>query len=393
MKLYKFSWLTFLFVIFNFNLFSMDADSILENTTISLITCDPGDEIYSLFGHSAIRIKNQKQDFDIVYNYGTFDFDTPNFTIKFMRGKLPYKLTAYRFDRFLDEYQYFKRGVREQILNLTTDQKKSIVAFLDMNVRPENAEYKYDFFFDNCSSRIRDVLEQTLHVNPIYTSNVKLTLRDQLHQYQLSHPWTKLGIDMVIGSKADKNSDARQQMFLPDYLHDVLANVELNNEILLQPSREILAFKEEKTLRNTTPFFGPSALNIILLTLAMFFYFIKKENWIDYLTKTWYFIAGCGGVVILFLWFFTDHIATRVNWNILWLNPLFFILLFKESKPRTIVKYILTATSIIALLNTVFHYIPQQMPYLSCIVPAFFLLIWKEWLSDVTRKLVSKPTN
>ena len=83
MKLYKFSWLTFLFVIFNFNLFSMDADSILENTTISLITCDPGDEIYSLFGHSAIRIKNQKQDFDIVYNYGTFDFDTPNFTIKF----------------------------------------------------------------------------------------------------------------------------------------------------------------------------------------------------------------------------------------------------------------------------------------------------------------------
>jgi hypothetical protein len=360
-------------------IFANNVDSILNNTTISLITCDPGDEIYSYFGHSAIRIKNQTND--IVYNYGTFDFNTPNFTMKFMRGKLPYRLTAYSFDRFLDEYHYFKRGVREQILNITIEQKKSIIAYLDMNLRPENREYKYDFFFDNCSSRIRDVFEKTLNLNSTYISDTVLTLRDQLHQYQKSHPWTELGIDMIIGSKSDIISDPRQQMFLPDYLHDNLSHSELNGSKLLFPSKELLSYEEDKLRRNSTQLIRPLTLNIILLLLFSLLYYFQKINWINALTNMWYVIAGIGGLIIIFLWFFTDHQATKANWNILWLNPLFFVLLFKESKIRNTVKTALTISSIMVFINCFIHFIPQAMPYQSCIVPAFVFMIWREWFS------------
>lgn len=315
----------------------------------------------------------------MVYNYGTFDFDTPNFTIKFMRGKLPYKLTAYDYSRFLEEYHYFKRGVREQTLNLNIEQKRSIAAFLDMNLRPENVEYKYDFFFDNCSSRIRDVFEKTLKPDTPYISSKTLTFRDQLHQYQLSHPWTKLGIDMIIGSIADRNASPRDQMFLPDYLHDVLANVQIGQNKLLLPSQEVLSFAAEKEMRNKVPFFRPITLNIFLILITVLLVFTKKDEWINTLAKSWYFIAGTGGIIIIFLWFFTDHLATRANWNLLWLNPLFFVLMFKESAWRKRIMYILTITSLIALLNSFVPLIPQKMPYLSCFVPAFVWMMLKEW--------------
>lgn len=361
---------------------SQSIDSILLNTNISLITCDPGDEIYSIFGHSAIRIYNKEKGFDIVYNYGTFDFNTPNFTIKFMRGQLPYRLAAYDYSRFLEEYHYFKRGVREQPLNLNIEQKRSIAAFLDINLRPENVEYMYDFFFDNCSSRIRDVFEKTLKLDTQYVSNKTLTFRDELHEYQLAHPWINLGIDMIIGSIADRNASPRNQMFLPDYLHDILANTKLGQNKLLQPSYEVLSYANEKEIRNKVPFFRPFTLNIFLMLITLTLIYFKKQNWINKLAWSWYLIAGIGGLVIIFLWFFTDHIATKANWNLLWLNPLFFVLLLKESVWRSRVKYVLMVTSIVALLNSLVSFIPQDMPFLSCIVPAFVWMLLKEWGSN-----------
>ena len=228
------------------HVYAQSPDSLLSSTSISLITCDPGDEIYSLFGHSAIRIKNTSQNYDVVYNYGTFDFRTPNFTVKFMRGKLPYRLVVSTFDNFLMEYHHFKRGVREQNLQITNDQKKEIIRFLENNAKPENAEYKYDFFFDNCSSRIRDVFENNLGQPLTYSSKEDVTFRDLLHQYLIGWPWTKLGIDMIIGSKADVKASASQQMFLPDKLHDILGNAVSSGKTFLAESYQVLIFDKEK---------------------------------------------------------------------------------------------------------------------------------------------------
>lgn len=363
-------------------------DSILAQAQISLLTCDPGDEIYSLFGHSAIRIKSTFNDLDVVYNYGTFDFDTPNFTIKFMRGKLPYKLTLTSFNRFMAEYQYFRRGVREQVFNLNNDQKKEVILFLEHNLRPENAEYQYDFFYDNCSSRIRDVVEKTFKITPEYRGKNNLTLRDQLHEYQISHPWTKLGIDMIIGAPADLVSDPRQQMFLPDYLHDNLATAQLGHLPLLTELEPLLNFAEEKEKRNTATWYGPWLINVAFLLLFLVFYFGSKPTWLTRLVQSWYIFAGLGGLMIIFLWFFTDHQATKNNWNLLWLNPLYFILLFnKETIGRRGVVFLLSIMSLTALINGWFDFIPQQMPILSCVVPAFLMPMAYEWL---IRKKISK---
>lgn len=369
-------------------LWAENIDSLLMNTDFSLITCDPGDEIYSLFGHSAIRVKNETKGIDIVYNYGTFDFQTPNFTIKFMRGKLPYKLTAYGFDRFLDEYNYYKRGVREQLLNINTEQKKALISFLENNIQPENAEYKYDFFFDNCSSRIRDVFETTCNLDQQYKGDTIMTYRDQLHQYQKSHPWIELGIDMIIGSKADKTSNVRSQMFLPDYLHDNLKHVKKGDAFFLEQSKALLTFEDTKLKRNQKPLFRPLTANILIVVLFVILLLLKKEQWIKIIAKTWYFIAGTGGLVIIFLWFFTDHLATKDNWNILWLNPLFYVLILKTSAMRNLVKLTLSVTSIIALLNCGLHIIPQKMPYLSCLLPAFVIMMYYEWLSPLKKNKI-----
>jgi hypothetical protein len=128
-----------------------------DQAVISLITADPGEELYSLFGHSAIRVKDTVNNQDLVFNYGTFNFNTPNFYMKFTRGKLLYMLSIQQFDRFKRSYEYEKRDLKEQILNLTQDQKQAIFQFLLWNYQPENRYYKYDFFFDNCATRIRDV--------------------------------------------------------------------------------------------------------------------------------------------------------------------------------------------------------------------------------------------
>ncbi|MBK8701424.1 MAG: DUF4105 domain-containing protein [Saprospiraceae bacterium] len=306
-------------------------DSILDNTRISLITCDPGDEIYSMFGHSAIRVNNAMRGYDAVYNYGTFNFNTPNFAIKFMRGKLPYRLSVYGFSDFLREYHHFKRGVREQQLIIGNEEKASVIRFLENNAKPENAEYKYDFFFDNCSSRIRDVFEQTLKYEPVYTVPAPVTFRQLLHRYLVSWPWVELGIDMIIGSKADAMASPTHQMFLPDLLHDVLPTATVNGGSFLGQTYDVLLFEEEKAARKIHPWFNPLNVNFVLMVLLLALIFMGKTKMAEWTFRSWSMLATFSGILILLLWFATDHQATKLNWNILWLNPLYLLLILKNS--------------------------------------------------------------
>ena len=194
------------------------SDLLSDGAEISVITCGPGSELYSTFGHSAFRILDRKRNMDKVYNYGTFNFATPNFYAKFVRGKLLYELRAYPFSHFLRSYQEENRWVKEQILNLDQQQKQSIYDFLEENEKPANRGYKYDFFYDNCSTKMYQVLEKTLKDQLLFDDNYEptdFTHRELIQQYLTNLKWSDFGIDLALGSVIDREISTKQYMFLP----------------------------------------------------------------------------------------------------------------------------------------------------------------------------------
>src|SRR5215469_9021212 len=189
--------------------------------TISLLTCTPGEELYSSFGHSALRIIDSAENTDNIYNYGTFDFDDPAFYSKFTRGKLLYFVSVDSFQNFLEEYKYEKRGITEQTLNLSCSEKEKLVAALKENAKEENKYYQYDFIYDNCTTRLRDIVFKNANAQ-VVTKDVrpfnKITFRNFIHKYLDSsyQYWSELGIDILLGQPLDKNISNDQAMFLPD---------------------------------------------------------------------------------------------------------------------------------------------------------------------------------
>ena len=175
---------------------------------VSVITCGPGtDELYASFGHSAFRVLDLENKIDRVYNYGTFDFATPNFYGKFAQGKLLYQLRAYNFGNFLRGYHDENRWVKGQVLDLTSIQVQEVFDFLENNAKPENRSYNYDFFYDNCSTKLFDVLEQVLGDNIIFESDFdkeNYTHRDLIELYMGHQPWADFGIDLALGADIDR---------------------------------------------------------------------------------------------------------------------------------------------------------------------------------------------
>ncbi|HNE28922.1 MAG TPA: DUF4105 domain-containing protein, partial [Saprospiraceae bacterium] len=178
-----------------------------DSSFISLITAAPGEELYSTFGHSALRVKDPARNFDRCYNYGTFDFDQPNFYLNFCRGKLLYYLNVERRRDFEYEYLMDRRTLREQTLDLDASQKQQLFDLLQENALPQNREYKYDFFYDNCATRIRDIVEKALLYQVFFDSTTTkkgTTMRQLLKPYLLDKPWTRFGIDLILGQAADR---------------------------------------------------------------------------------------------------------------------------------------------------------------------------------------------
>jgi len=186
------------------------------DTTFHLITCGPGTETYSVYGHSALLIVYNKTD--SVYNWGMFDFDRPNFAWNFAKGRLNYWLGSEPFSKFLRSYFYEERYVISQKIDLEADEKKMIMDLIHVNLLPENYEYRYDFFYDDCSTRIRDLLEKAIGKDLIYPpddTDDRPTFREMTGKYQKVYPWLQFGIDLIMGSPGDLEADFRERMFLP----------------------------------------------------------------------------------------------------------------------------------------------------------------------------------
>lgn len=370
----------FLALLVNFTSSGLSAQD-SSRLRISLLTCTPGDELYSIFGHSAIRItdsSNVGNDyFDIVYNYGTFNFDDEGFYLKFMRGKLLYFISIVKFDDFKFDYQSTNRGMTEQVLNLTPTEKENIHFALKENLKEENRYYQYDFFLDNCTTRLRDIIEKYKQPQPLFhpVMPANTRFRQAIHQYLDSGKqyWSKLGIDILLGARTDRIMTTSQQQFLPD-----------NLMLAMDKSTPRMSFSSENLyqLTNNTDkksWFTPLLFFSLLLGLFISLSLSKNkyaQSVLNGLDGLLFFTTGLLGIILLFMWFFTDHSMTKNNYNLFWALPTHIIFSFLINKNKPFVKKYFLATAIsLAILLLLWPFLPQQMN--NSLIPVVLLLLYR----------------
>ena len=304
------------------------APPLSESAEISLLTCSSGPALYKTFGHNAFRVKDPVLGLDRVYNYGTFDFDTENFYLKFARGKLNYWLSTSSFERFLYEYAYYKQSVFENEFNLTQAEKQRLFDFLENNALPENRFYLYDFFFDNCATRIRDAMYHTFSDNVLIADSSwykEMTFREGIASYSTNQPWSRLGMDLGLGIPTDRNMDIQEIMFLPEYLMKGLESM-----ILKTGTEEKPLLRPRVTLLEGTPFGSEAGeFNYVFLLFMIILILVFYLTYQEYqkgkhnakLDKIVFLLPAIMAVVQLLLWFGTDHRVSRINPDLLWTLP------------------------------------------------------------------------
>lgn len=375
----------FLLIISVFSINST-AQKLSPNAQISLITCAPGEELYSVFGHNAVRVKDPAHHVDWVYNYGTFNFNEPGFYVKFVRGKLNYMLSVGYFRNFIYAYQQENRSVREQILNLSPAQKQQIFDFLQFNARPENKYYKYDFFFDNCATRVRDVLENEFKNDLSFHSEYKdsLSFRDMLMPYLKEHYWSRFGINLILGAVIDRNATFRESMFLPDYLEKAAANASIK-----QNGKTFPLVKHTKTLflqtdnDTSTPFLlrpGTVFWILFIVALTLGYLEIKKEKIYTLFDFVFFFTIGTIGIILFLVWVATDHTAVVQNWNLLWALPTHFFIAFAlliKNRPAFLKYYFLISGGLSILVLAFGWLIPQEFD--DAIIPLLLIIAMRSY--------------
>lgn len=351
---------------------------------VSLLTATPGEELYSTFGHSALRVTDSINHTDIVYNYGTFNFEEPGFYTKFVRGKLMYYLSRDYFKDFVYSYQIEGRGMTEQVLNLSCTEKNRIVELLYQNLMPQNLFYKYDFLFDNCTTRLRDLIENAADGQVTFGKvlNNPTTFRNLIHEYldRNDKQWSKLGIDILLGSKTDAFMSPDQVMFLPDYLLLKLDNAKEGDHLLVEQKIPVYDISSTEVVNNnlTQPFF----IFTCLFALVAFLSFYKRpgiQKTLASLDGLVFFITGLLGILLLFMWFGTDHVMCENNYNLLWAWPFNSIAAFYIHSRKKWVRIYFFLYAIFNLFVLGFWvFMPQQMN--PALIPIIGLLIFRSFV-------------
>ena len=367
--------LLFISILAHWQISTLAQDS--SRLRISLLTCTPGEELYSTFGHSAYRVVDSTSLTDIVYNYGTFNFDVDGFYLKFVQGNLLYYVSAEYFTDFKDLYQSTNRGITEQVLNLSAAEKITIQHFLNNNLKEENKYYKYDFFFDNCTTRLRDILKK--HHDSAFTQKAVMpagsSFRLAIHQYlDKNHKdWAKLGIDILLGQPCDGVMTAEQMQFLPDNL---MKSLDSSNNPIALSSQNLYPLSDDQAKKS---FFTPFVIFSLLLILIILLGFVKNkfaQAFLQGFDGLFFFLTGVLGVIIIFMWFGTDLIMYKNNFNLIWAWPTHTIMaFFVTSKKSWVKKYFkFTAVALMAVLISWF-FLPQQMN--NALIPILLLLIYR----------------
>lgn len=362
--------ITFLVLVLFGQLSLVTAQVPSDRAQISLLTVAAGDLAQDTWGHSALRFFDPVNQIDSVYNFGTYDFNKGNFILNFLKGKLDYDLSKAPIDSFLGTYHYYKRSVWSEQLDLPPEDVKKIYHFLETNALPENKTYQYLFFHDNCSTRIRSALSDHLQ-GYSYTSTAqdKITFR-QLLDVDLEHKqWTDFGIDLILGATCDVEADFEQAMFLPNNLSEYLARAEYNSAgqktKLLKDKILILDHQKTGEIRNKSFLLTPLLVFCFLAFLEILLFFFREKlnsKWIRAYDFIWVLVLAISSIIMMLMWFATNHETCEQNWNLLWANPLYIPMLFtfwkRDSQAGQKLLWIVFAFTAIALLG--WWIIPQQ---------------------------------
>lgn len=317
----------FIFCLFMGVAFSVQSQS-TDSIRFSLLTCAPGTEIYSLFGHTAIRYENYTRRIDVVFNYGMFSFNTPNFIFRFVAGETDYQLGITPYSYFEAEYAMRGSSVYQQVLNLTQSEKERLLTILENNYLPENRIYRYNYFYDNCTTRARDKIEECIEGKVVYPDSLSgKSYRSIVHEFTAGSPWDEFGIDLCLGAEADKEINKRQQMFSPFYMKYYASNAYI---VDAGGTRRPLILDETKIVDVEPEEVQPGFVLSPLMCGALFLALCVVMAWGQWKTqRIWwgwdivlYGLQGLAGCIIAFLFFFSVHPTVGSNWLLILFNPI-----------------------------------------------------------------------
>ena len=356
-----------------------------DEAQISILTAAPSDdEVYTLYGHTAIRVKDSLYKLDTVFNYGIFDFSKPNFIYRFTKGETDYKLAAYNFSHYIIEYQMRGSEVTEQVLNLTPEEINKIWNALIVNAQPENAVYRYNFFFDNCATRPAAIVEEQVNGKVKYNNPPEpQTFRDLINYCTRNNSWLTFGCDLALGSPTDWIATPHEMMFLPAYLKDEFEKATIVNpdgserKLIKQTNR--LSEELINDTNTTKEWFTPMLCSMIIFLLVLLITFVewKRKTYFRLVDCILFFLAGVAGTVLFFLCFISTHPCVRPNWSIVWLQPfdLIAVILFAVKKFRKAAYYYhFINFAALTLLLAGWYFIPQHLNI------AFIPLVATLWL-------------
>ena len=349
---------------------------------IALLTCTPGEELYSTFGHTAIRITDSSSVADNVFNYGSFNFEEPGFYTKFIRGKLRYYLSVENFEEFKYAYQADNRGITEQVLQLTAEEKIALMRALYANAKGPNKFYQYDFFLDNCTTRARDMLVKFKNPHPLFNPVMPAgtRFRQAIHQYLEGNEkyWSKLGIDLLLGQPTDGVMTTGQSQFLPDNLMNSFDSSNSGRSLVLSKANLYPLNRQSTSTNFLTPMVVFTSLLIIIVSLS-FSTNKRVQTFLQGFDGIFFFITGAMGLLLIFMWVGTDHSMTKNNYNLLWAWPINVVSAFfvnNHSKQARL--YFGCSTVVLILVLFSWHFLPQQLN--NALLPVVLLLAFKSAL-------------
>ncbi|HSH50628.1 MAG TPA: DUF4105 domain-containing protein [Bacteroidales bacterium] len=353
--------LSILFILFTLGSNQLTAN---DHITISLLTCSSGKEAFSAWGHSAIRIVDPVDNIDIVCNFGLFDFDTPNFYLKFVKGKLNYKLGVHSTQQFYLSYLREDRQIIEQKLNLAHKDEIKIIRRLEYLYKPENRYYLYSFVGKNCTSELRDIILENVETN-FQNELTNKTHRQQINEFLQNRLWLKFGMSLIMGYKVDRKITKFESMFLPDYLYHGLKNIKTKNQPLVESEN---IFNPVNTEKKSYPLFiSPLFVLSILFLVTIFF----KST---YFQNTILLIVGVTGLVIFVVSLFSEHPELKYNLNYLWINPLYIVTVLLGAFNKNKAKVYITIFLQFLFMVIVFIWLFNIQDYNIAFIPLFFML-------------------
>lgn len=342
-----------------------------DRIQISLLTCSPGKEVWAQYGHTAIRYYDKESGEDLAINYGIFSLDQTYFIPRFVLGMTDYRMGVQPMDIFLAQYSYEGRGVVEQVLNLSAEDKEVIYKALQENMKPENVVYRYNYFFDNCTTRARDMLVNHLHGKVVYPpAEEDATFRSMIHKWNNKYEWSQFGEDLLLGVNADRKTTKSEQQFLPENLRSDFDKARYNGKPLVKETNVLLDAETEVA----EPVFPLSPLSVALifavisLVMMLFSYRRQQVYWAWDLALM--LTSGLMGI-IFFVMIFSQHPCVSLNFILLFFNPLPLFFLYSTIKKKKVIWWKIWGVLIIlGLFGSLF----QEIPLPILIVASFLLL-------------------